>query len=122
MTPNGPENEEELNENASKWQNSAHHNARQRLCIEDLVGNGARDCIGADGVLNGALLVAVEGAQEGQGDADAEPHEQDDDQRGEGNRRRRALAPQDQVHDEVHAELEAIDEESGEQDIGYEMW
>lgn len=65
MTPNGSENEEELNENASKGQNTAHDNARQWFGVKDLIRYGPWDRIGANGMFNRPLLVAVEGAQEG---------------------------------------------------------
>ena len=66
MTPNRTENEKELDENAAKRQNTAHDDAGNWFSVEDLVGNGPWDCIGANWMLNWPLLVPVKGTQKGQ--------------------------------------------------------
>ena len=48
MTPNRAKNEEELNEDATKGQNTTHNDTGKWFCVENLVRNCTRNSIGAN--------------------------------------------------------------------------
>ena len=73
MTPNWVENKEELNEDTSKWKDSAHDDAGDWFGVKDLIWDLTRDLICSNGMLNRALLVSVKGAEKGQRDWNTKP-------------------------------------------------
>ena len=52
MGPNAVEDEKELDEDATEWQNTTHQHPRQGLGVQCLFGHLARDLVGADGRLD----------------------------------------------------------------------
>ena len=78
------------------------------LGVDALVGDLPGDLVGPDGVLDGPLAEAEEGADEGQGHGDAEPEGQEGHQGKEGDGRGGALVPQDQVHREEVQEHDSV--------------
>ena len=50
--PDAVENEEQLNEDASEWQNSSHDDARQWANVKRLLRDLTRDLIGAHWVID----------------------------------------------------------------------
>lgn len=65
-----------------------------------------------------ALLEAEVSPEEGEGHGDAEPERQDGHQRAEGHGRRRALAPQDQIH---HEEVSKHHTEGQRSEVNWEL-
>jgi len=53
IVPDAVENEEELYEDTSEWQDSSHDDARQGFGVDGLVGDLTGDLIGPHRVLNG---------------------------------------------------------------------
>jgi len=54
--PNRIEDEKELDENAAKRQDSAHDHSRNRLSVDGLLGNLARDLVCPDRMLQGLKI------------------------------------------------------------------
>ena len=99
-TPDAVQHEEQLNEDATKGEDSSHHNTGNRLGVHALVGDLPRDLVGPHRVLDGPLPEPEERADKGQGHRHPEPQGQQGHQREEGDRCAGPLVPQDQVHDE----------------------
>ena len=85
MRPNRVQNKEQLNKDATEWENTAHDNARNWFCVEDLLWNLPLDRISADGMLNRTLFVAVESSEEGKRNRNTEPKEENNDKRSKWN-------------------------------------
>lgn len=56
--PDGVEDEEQLDEDASEWQNTAHDDAGEGLGVHTLFGDLSWNLIGADGILQGLKIKA----------------------------------------------------------------
>eukprot|EP00983_Pelagomonas_calceolata_P083331 1156138-Pelagomonas_calceolata.AAC.21 len=107
MEPHGGEDEEELDEHRTERQHPAHQAGEHRIHVPGLVGDLARDFVGAHRVLGGRLLVAKVGADEHKGHGDAEPQEAEGKEGAEGHGTRGLLAPDEDVEAEEDAEAHA---------------
>jgi hypothetical protein len=97
--PDRVEDKEQLDKDASKGQNAAHHDTRDGLGVDTLLGYLSGNLVSAYGVLNAPFTETEKGSDEGQGDGDAEPQGQQGHQGEEWNGRRGSLGPKNEVHD-----------------------
>ena len=108
VRPNAVENEEELNENATERQNSAHDDARQWLSVEILWWNLARYLVCSYWLLDRLFLEAKVGTSEDQRCADAKPESQESDQGTEGHGSRAFVDPENKIENEDQREYHSV--------------
>lgn len=67
VRPDAVENEKQLDEDASEWQDSSHDNARKRFSIEGLLWNLSWNLVGPHRMFNGAFLETEVRSDKGEG-------------------------------------------------------
>ena len=115
--PDAVKDEEELDEDASEGQDTAHDDTGDGLGVDGLVGDLPGDLVGPDRLLDGRLPEAEVGADEGERHRHPEPEGQEGHQGEEGDGGGGAVVPEDEVQDEEVCEDDPGAEHGGEEDV-----
>jgi len=98
--PDAVEDKEELDEDASKGENTTHNDARNGLSVNRLVRYLSRDLVGPDWLFNCWFSEPKISPNKGEGDRHSKPKSQEGNQSEERNGCRGGIVPEDKVQNE----------------------
>ena len=119
--PDGGEDEEELHETSSEWENTANQTGDGGSQIPGLEGDLSRHIRVFNWKFDGILLVGQAASYVNEGAADADPKEDDSQEVEEGNSPTRSISPDYGVEDEEDGEGDEREEEGGHEGVFGEL-